>query len=335
MKDFHSLVTGGAGFIGSHLVRQLMDIGCNVAVLDNLSSGKLANLEPSAGNSTPTVLVEDLKRPKKLNQTVKNCEIIFHLAANPEVRVGTTDPQIHFEENILATYNLLNAIRQARSVKALVFTSTSTVYGDAMQVPTPENYGPLIPISTYGATKLACEAMIASYAHTFNLRALILRLANVVGPRSDHGVIVDFISKISTDAKSLEILGDGRQEKSYLHTTDCTNAIVHSAQAFLKNTERVDIYNVGSKDRITVKEIAEIVAEEMDAQDIRFEYTGGVEGGRGWLGDVKTMHLGIDKLLRSGWQPRYPSGQAVRLAARALVAEKMSQTEVRKPLGKT
>jgi UDP-glucose 4-epimerase len=322
MDGFNSLVTGGAGFIGGHLVSQLIGKGWNVAILDNFSGGKLANIETPAGSPAPTVFVEDLKKPKKLNQIVKNCEIVFHLAANPEVRVGTTDPKIHFEENILATFNLLNAIRQTKRVKAIVFTSTSTVYGEALEVPTPENYGPLIPISTYGATKLACEALITSYAYTFNLRALILRLANIVGPGSDHGVTVDFINKIAKNPESLKILGDGRQEKSYLHITDCIDAIVHSAKRFLKNTERVDIFNVGSRDRITVKEIAEIIAEEMGARDIRHKYTGGVEGGRGWLGDVKTMQLCIDKLLQCDWQPKFQSEQAVRMAARALLAKK-------------
>jgi UDP-glucose 4-epimerase len=325
MEDFDSLVTGGAGFIGSHLVSQLIDGGGNVAILDNFSSGKLTNLGITAGSLNPTVFVEDLKKPEKLNRIVDHSEVIFHLAANPEVRVGATDPKIHFEENILATYNLLNAIRQGKKPKVIVFTSTSTVYGEALQVPTPEQYGPLIPISTYGATKLACEALIASYAYTFNLRALILRLANVVGPRSNHGVTVDFVEKIAANAESLEVLGDGRQEKSYLHITDCVDAIVCSAKAFLGSAGRVDIFNIGSKDKITVKEIAKIVAEEMGASKIQYRFTGGVEGGRGWLGDVKTMQLQVDKLLGCGWQPKYLSAQAVRLTARALTARKKTQ----------
>ena len=267
-----------------------------------------------------TLVKEDLKKPLQLGDIVKDCEIIFHLAANPEVRVGETDPKIHFEENILTTFNLLEAIRQAKTPKTIVFTSTSTVYGEASRIPTPENYAPLIPISTYGASELACEALIISYAYTFNHRALILRLANIIGPKSDHGVIVDFIRKIIANPKQLEILGDGTQEKSYLHIEDCIEAITHLTNNFLKNTKKADIYNIGSHDKITVKEIAKIVAEEMGKPNIEYTFTGGVDGGRGWKGDVKTMQLSINKLLRTGWKPKHTSKQAVTLAAKALIA---------------
>jgi len=322
MDSYASIVTGGAGFIGSHLTERLLKEGYKVTILDNFSSGKLKNIKHLLGNPSLTIVKEDLKKPVQLEQTVKNCEIIFHLAANPEVRVGETDPKVHFEENILATFNLLEAIRQAKTLKTLVFTSTSTVYGEASQIPTPENYAPLIPISTYGASKLACEALIASYAHTFNHKALILRLANIVGPKSTHGVIVDFIRKLTTNPNELEILGDGTQEKSYLYITDCIEAIIHLTNEILNSsTEKVDIYNIGSNDKITVKEIAAIVAEEIGNPHVKYKYTGGVNGGRGWKGDVKTMQLSIDKLLKTGWKPKYTSKQAVRLAATNLIKD--------------
>jgi UDP-glucose 4-epimerase len=312
------LITGGAGFIGSHLTEKLLNQKHKVVVLDNFSNGKIDNIQHLQDNPSLTIVKEDLKRPKKLEQIINASDTIFHLAANPEVKIGETDPKTHFEENILATFNLLEAVRKNGKPKTLIFTSTSTVYGEAKLIPTPEDYAPLIPISTYGASKLACEALITSYTYTFNHRALILRLANIIGPRSNHGVIVDFIKKIKTNPRELEILGDGSQEKSYMYISDCIEAIMHLTNAFSKGTEKVDVFNVGSNDKITVAQIAKIVSEEMNTPRIKYKFTGGVDGGRGWKGDVKTMQLSIDKLLRTGWKPRHSSKQAVRLAARAL-----------------
>ena len=319
MADRMMLVTGGAGFIGSHLTEELLKQGNRVAVLDNFSNGKTENLQHLLHNPMLTLVKEDLKRPKKLGQLLSESDTIYHLAANPEVRLGETDPKTHFEENILATFNLLEAMRKARKPKTIIFASTSTVYGEATRVPTPEDYGPLLPISTYGATKLACEALITSYAHTFNHRALIIRLANVIGPRSNHGVIIDFIKKIRTDPNQLVILGDGKQEKSYLYITDCIKAFIHLTKTFSKSTERFDVYNLGSNDKVTVTEIAKTIAQEMNTPEIEYRYTGGVDGGRGWKGDVKTMQLSVDKLVKTGWKPIYTSSQAVRLATKALI----------------
>lgn len=319
MNNNAVIITGGAGFIGSHLTARVLREGQIVTVLDNFSSGKPENLKHLRDPSL-TILQEDLKKPKQLEQVISQSEYIYHFAANPEVRVGETDPKVHFEENILATFNLLEAIRQARARKIVVFASTSTVYGDASEIPTPENYGPLIPISTYGASKLACEAMIASYAYTFNQRALILRFANIVGPRSNHGVIPDFTRKIRSNPHRLEILGDGNQEKSYLYIDDCIAAITQATGTFLNSPHKVDVYNIGSPDKITVKEIAKIVAEEMNKPDIEYVFTGGIDGGRGWKGDVKTMQLSIEKLLNTGWKPKHKSEAAVRLAAKYLIS---------------
>jgi UDP-glucose 4-epimerase len=224
----------------------------------------------------------------------------------------------------LATFNLLEAIRKNGKPKTLVFASTSTVYGEAKLVPTREDYAPLIPISTYGASKLACEALITSYAYTFNHRALILRLANIIGPRSNHGVIVDFIKKIRANPRELTILGDGNQEKSYMYISDCIEAITHLTETFSKSTEKVDLFNVGSNDKVTVAQIAKTVSEEMNTPNIEYKFTGGVDGGRGWKGDVKIMQLSIDKLVKTGWKPSNSSKQAVKLAARALIQENAS-----------
>ena len=199
-------------------------------------------------------------------------------------------------------------------VPNIAFTSTSTVYGEATTIPTPEEYGPLVPISLYGASKLACEALITSYSHTFNVHSWIFRFANVVGNRGTHGIIVDFIEKLSDDAEHLEILGDGRQSKSYLHVIDCVDAILFTVDHV---ADTVNIFNVGSKDTIDATGIAGIVVEEMGFKDVEFSYTGGK---RGWKGDVPRMLLAVDKLKELGWSPSYNSADSVRDTARALVA---------------
>jgi UDP-glucose 4-epimerase len=324
------LITGGVGFIGSHLTEKLLNEGHRIFVLDNLSNGKIENIQHLLNNPSITLVKEDLKRPRKLDQIVTSCDTIFHLAANPEVRVGETDPRTHFEENILATFNLLEAIRKDGTAKTLVFASTSTVYGEAKLIPTPEDYAPLMPISTYGASKLACEALITSYTYTFNHRALILRLANIIGPRSNHGVIVDFIKKIKANPRELEILGDGNQEKSYMHISDCIEAILHLIRAFSKGTQKVDFFNVGSNDKVTVSQIAKIVSDEMNVHNIKYKFTGGVEGGRGWKGDVKIMQLSINKLLKTKWKLEYPSEEAVKLSTKALIQEQTKMKRLSK-----
>jgi len=199
------------------------------------------------------------------------------------------------------------------NVKKILFTSTSTIYGEAQIMPTPENYGPLTPISIYGASKLACEALITSYSHTFDIQAWIFRFANIVGPRSNHGIITDFIRKLRENPKKLEILGDGKQEKAYLHVSECVNSILF---AMKKSKEKVNIFNIGSEDTISASGIGRVIAEEMGLPDVKFIYTG---GSRGWIGDVPGMRLDIEKLKNLGWKPAYTSEMSVREAARALL----------------
>lgn len=321
LKGSRILVTGGAGFIGSHLVDRLMKLGCEVTVLDNLSHGSLENLKRWLKNKRFRFVKGDLKEPGDAMRGVKGVDLVFHLAANPEVRVGETDPTVHFRENLVATFNLLEAMRKSEKAKTLVFASTSTVYGEAVVLPTPEDYGPSVPISTYGASKLGCEALAFSYAHTFGLRVLVLRLANVVGSRAAHGVLIDFIEKLTANPKRLEILGDGTQKKTYLYIEDCIDAILCTAEAFLDSKDKVEVYNVGSVDQLRVDRIAEAVVEEMGLKGVEFVFAGGVEGGRGWLGDVKYMHLSVDKLMKLGWKPKYDSEGAVRLAVKELLEE--------------
>jgi len=252
-----------------------------------------------------------------LKRATEKCEVIFHLAANPEVRLGSTAPEIHFEQNVVATYNLLESL-SSEGLDLFVFTSSSTVYGDAKVIPTPEDYGPLKPISIYGASKLASEALVSSFAYTYGFQAVICRLANIIGPRSKHGVIYDFINKLKRNPRELEILGDGTQRKSYLHVDDFVSAL---SMIIEKPRGKVEIFNVGSEDWVDVKTIAEIVTEEMGLKDVAFRFTGGVDGGRGWKGDVKYMLLSIERLKSLGWKPKLNSAEAVRRTARTLLGK--------------
>lgn len=245
-------------------------------------------------------------------------EIIYHLAGNPEVRAGTTNPAVHFNENIVSTFNLLEAIRKRGGLKSFVFASTSTVYGDASQIPTPEDYGPLMPISTYGASKLACESLVSAYANLCSFRAVICRLANVVGPRSNHGIICDFIRKLKANPSELEILGDGTQEKSYLHVSDCISGMVTCQE---KSIDPVGVLNIGARDQTNVMKIADVVCQEMSLKKVKIKCVRATEDGRGWIGDVKFMKLDVSKLERLGWRSRMNSEMAVRTAARDILSE--------------
>jgi len=310
------LVTGGAGFIGSHLVDELLKRGFNVRVIDNLSSGSLENIKHNIGNRSFEFIRGDLKNPEDSLKAVKNVEVVFHLAANPEVRVSTTAPEIHFRENVVATFNLLEACRKVGTVEKFVFASSSTVYGDAKVFPTPENHE-LRPISVYGASKAACESLICSYAYLYGFKAASLRYANIVGPRLRHGVIYDFLMKLKKNPNVLEVLGDGTQKKSYLYISDTIEATLLVTD---KLTEKFETYNVGNEDWITVAEIAEIVSKAAGLKP-KIVFTGGTPDGRGWPGDVKYMLLSNEKIKKLGWKPKHTSREAIELTAKALARE--------------
>ncbi len=309
------LVTGGAGFIGSHLVDALMGKGFHVKVVDNLSNGSTGNLQSWLDNPCFELIKGDLKDPDMAHRSVESVKVVFHLAANPDVKLGGSNPSVHFNENLLVTFNLLEAMRKSETAKYIVFASTSTVYGEPDMFPTPEDYGPLLPISIYGASKLGCEALVASYCHTFDLRGALLRFANIVGSRSNHGVIIDLIRKLRQNSSELEILGDGTQKKSYLHVKDLASAFL-TVLNVLGKSEFVEAYNVGSLDQVDVKRIAEVVSEEMRIAKPRFKFNRKVAGGRGWKGDVKVMQLSVEKLMGLGWKPTLNSEDAVRLSCR-------------------
>lgn len=302
----HALVTGGAGFVGSHLADRLLADGHTVTVLDDLSAGRRAWVPADA-----ELRVGDLTNRETAERAVAtDCDVIFHLAARSQV--NDDNPRSQFRANTAMTHALVTAAQTA-GVNKLVFTSSSTVYGEAPR-PTPEDYAPLEPISTYGASKLACEAVLSRAAHTTDLTVSVLRFANVVGPRLRGAVVPDFIEKLRGDPNQLKILGNGRQEKSYLHVEDCLDAIEHVLK---HGPGPVATYNLGTRTTTSVDRIATIVAEELDLEPTR-TYTG---GDRGWTGDVPKMRLSIEKIGALGWEPALNSDQAVRRATRELRAE--------------
>lgn len=308
-----SVVTGGAGFIGSHLVDRLVGQGEEVLVLDSLTAGSRANLAAAGQTGRMRLSVRDLAETG-WEAEIRGAKRVWHLAADPDVRQGSITPGSQYRNNILATYHLLEAMRTT-GVKELVFTSTSTVYGEASVIPTPENYAPLVPISVYGAGKLACEALISAYAHSFGIQAWVFRFANIIGPRSGHGVITDFVRKLRENPAELEILGDGRQKKSYLGVDECVGAMEY---AVTHAGETVNTFNIGSRDAITVREIASIVACEIGLTGVAYRFTG---GDRGWVGDVPRMMLSVDRLATIGWTPVKGSEAAVRDAVQSAIRE--------------
>lgn len=311
-----SLVTGGAGFIGSYLVEKLLSMNIETKVLDNLSAGKLSNLSFCTNNKNFSFEKKDLNESKDYINSLKNVKTVFHLAADPEVRTGFEHPENSYKENIQATFNLLENIRKS-DVEKILFTSSSTVYGEPSVIPTPESYGPCIPISPYGASKLAAESLISSYCHTYGISGIIFRLANIVGQKSTHGVTIDFMNKLKKNNKRLEILGDGNQSKSYLHISDCVDAIFN---CFITTDNKIEIFNVGNFDEVNVMSIAKIVSERMNIENVEFVTTGGADNGRGWIGDVKKMNLDISKLIKSGWKPSLSSHQAIDLTAKEILS---------------
>lgn len=307
------LVIGGAGFIGSHLVDRLLEQN-DVTVLDNFSSGKMDFVAHHLDDPNFHLIKADLLDACTLEKALYGKDMVFHLAANPDVKLGAENTRVHLEQNVLATYNVLEAMRKT-NVRRIAFTSTSTVYGEAKVVPTPEDYGPLIPISLYGASKLSCEALISSYCHTFEMQSWIFRFANIVGERGTHGVLVDFIRKLQQNPQELEILGSGKQRKSYLEVKDCVDAMVHCVE---NSRDEINIFNIGSIDSLDVTGIADIVTRKMGLSGVKYRYTGGIDG-RGWKGDVKVMQLSIEKIARIGWSPKTGSAGAIETAVDSLL----------------
>ncbi|WP_254525016.1 NAD-dependent epimerase/dehydratase family protein [Natrinema caseinilyticum] len=299
------LVTGGAGFIGSHLSERLLADGADVLVVDNFSNGDRDRIPDDAD-----FLEADLTEPTALEGHLDDVDLVVHLAASKHV--DTDRPHGQFDDNTRMTRNILESMADA-DVTEIAYTSSSTVYGEAPR-PTPEDYAPLEPISAYGASKLADEGLLSARAHSHDLTVWNFRFANVVGPRLRGAVIPDFVEKLRADPETLSILGDGRQEKSYLHVEDCLDAMLHVVE---HADDAMNTYNLGTRTTTSVDRIATIAAEELGVEPDR-EYTGGE---RGWTGDVPKMRLSIEKLSALGFEPRLSSDEAVRRSTREIVEE--------------
>ncbi|RDI70799.1 NAD-dependent epimerase/dehydratase family protein [Halopelagius longus] len=305
LSEKRVVVTGGAGLVGSHLAKRLLPEN-DVVVADDLSKGDEARVPDGA-----EFVQADMTDPDDVAEAItEDVDVVFHFAAYTDTNYA--DPRQLFEENTEMTYNVLERMEEV-GVTNLAFTSSSTVYGEAPR-PTPEDYAPLEPISVYGASKLADEGLISTYAHAKDFTVWLFRFANIVGPHQRGNVVPDFIEKLLEDPETLTILGDGRQEKSYLHVTDCVDAIAHVVE---NADDSLNTYNLGTRTTTSVTRIADIVSEEMGL-DPEYEYTG---GDRGWTGDVPRMRLSIEKLSALGWEPEGSSDEAVRRAARELIEE--------------
>ena len=315
-----TLVTGGAGFIGSHMTDRLIQNGIETTVLDNLSTGKMLNLSTSKDNKLFHFVNEDLNNIEGIRKALKDIKVVFHMAADPEVRTGVDDPHSSYNQNLKNTFYFLDEIRKS-GVERIVFASSSAVYGDAKIFPTPESYGPLMPISAYGASKLACEAYVSSFCHNHGIDGYIVRPANVIGSRSRHGVIWDFINKLMKNSKKLEVLGDGRQVKSYIHISDGVDGFFDC----LKSKNKVDVFNLGSNDSVEVINIARTVCKNMKLDDTEIATTGGVDGGRGWVGDIRKAHLDITRLKGLGWNPKLSSAESVDITSKEILKDPLLQ----------
>jgi UDP-glucose 4-epimerase len=308
-------VTGGAGFLGSNLVNTILDRGLgSVTVFDNFSTGRREYFGSRTNDARLAIQPGDVANYVDLVEAIRDHDIVFHLAANSDIARAVTDPLIDFDNGTRLTQNVLEAMRTT-GVKRILFTSGSGVYGDVPPKPIPEDYARKIPISTYGASKLASESLISAYCHMFDMIGTVLRFANVVGAHMTHGVSHDFTRRLHADPSHLRIYGDGMQSKPYIHAEDVATALLllvtHQIEAY-------EYYNVGSDDHLLVRDIADIVSAEMGLTGVEYEFTG---GSRGWRADVPVYRLDISKIRALGWRNIRNSREAVVAAVRSLIAE--------------
>ena len=313
MKAF---VTGGAGFIGSHLVDSLIKQGHTVTVYDNLSSGNKEFISQHLKHDTCRFIKADLLAFKKIEKEIAGHDTVFHLAANPHVRLGEIHTDLDMNQGVVATYNVLEAMRR-HAIKKIVFSSSSVVYGETTELSLPETYGPTLPISMYGAGKLGAEGLISAFCGTFDFQAWMYRFANIVGTRGTHGVIVDFIEKLKKNPHELEILGDGQA----MQTISLYQRLRRRHPLWIfHRTEKMNLFNLSCDTTTTVTRIAEMVTEEMGLHNVSFKYTGGI---RGWKGDVPRFQLDAHKINKLGWKASCTSDEAVRKAIRDVLDAKL------------
>jgi len=312
MEKIKYFIIGGAGFIGSNLVEKLLKEKHQVTVFDNFSNGKLKFLDRK--NNNLKVIKGDVLDEKRLREKMKDHDFVFHLAANADIAKSVQDPSIDFDLGIQATFNILEAMRR-NGIKKIAYSSGSGVYGDVGITPTDECFGPLMPTSMYGASKLSAEGLISAFCHVYDMQAWIFRFANVVGKNQTHGVAFDFIKKLNKNPKFLQILGDGKQSKSYIHVSDVINAMRYITD--LAN-EKINVFNVATEDYITVEEIADIVIEEMKLKSVMIDFTGGRGG---WKGDVPIVRFNIDKIHNYGWKAKLNSKKAIKKSVREMLQD--------------
>jgi len=317
LSEASYFIVGGAGFIGSHFTDVLLgsDRTRRVTIFDNFSSGREWHYEAHAGDPRLSVVHADASDVNALTATMDGHDWVIHLASNPDIARAADCPEIDFYRGTFLTNNVVEAMRRA-GLRRLLYASGSGVYGDTGTALVSEDYAPLVPISTYGASKLACESLIASYCAMFGLHACAFRFGNVVGPRQTHGVGYDFMRSLCAAPKRLRILGDGRQSKPYVHVTDVVEAALCAAA---RATAPFSVFNVATDDAVTVNEIAELAVETLGlGSKPLFEYTG---GSRGWRGDVPVIRLDSARIRSLGWFPKRNSREAVRQSLEELKAD--------------
>jgi UDP-glucose 4-epimerase len=310
-------IAGGAGFIGSHFADRLLadrDVAA-LTLYDNFSSGREWHYQHHKDDRRLRVIRNDVKDLNTLTRSMEGHDIVIHLASNPDIARAAREPEIDFQEGTVLTNNVLEAMRRSGARKIL-YASGSGIYGDLGEQEVEENYGPLVPISTYGASKLASEALISSYCHMFDFTGLVFRFGNVVGARQTHGVGFDFLRQLLTDPGKLRILGDGSQTKSYIHVSDVVEAVLLAAR---HSQDRFAVYNVAT-DYITVAEIARLATEcaGLDPARVQYEYTG---GNRGWKGDVPIVRLNTERIRSLGWVCRRSSREALRESMMSMLVD--------------
>jgi UDP-glucose 4-epimerase len=301
MKYF---VTGGAGFIGSELVQRLLKQNQQVTVYDNFSLGKQKFLDKR--NPNLKIIKGDIQNSSLLANSIKNHDFVYHLAANSDIPAGIKNSKLDFEINTVGTLNILNSMVK-HNVKNIVFASSSAVFGFPTQFPTSENYGPCLPESFYGASKLAAEGYISSFSNLHGIKSWIFRFANITGSPGTHGIIFDFMKKLNKSSKIFEVLGNGLQEKSYITNKMLIDAILKIIQKTKRNKQKIFLYNIGNNDTIKIKDIAKMFLNEHNSEK-KISYTGGKGG---WKGDVHKMSLDITKIKNEGWSPKKNSKQCI------------------------
>jgi len=305
-------IAGGAGFIGSEMAHKLWNEGHEIIIYDNLSSGNIKLVEDLIHKKRFYFYKADIKDLKTLTECMQGCDAILHFASNADIAKAISDPTIDFYEGTLLTQNILEAMR-INGIKKIIYASGSGVYGDHKDKWMDEDTSPMLPVSPYGASKLAGEALISAYCHMFDMEGFIFRFANVIGKNSTHGIILDVINKLKNNSKDLELLGNGAQSKSYVYIDDIIDGILEAIQW------DGNYYNIATLDYITVKQIADIICEEMDLKNVKYHFTS--TENKGWKGDIGICRLDSTKLRNLGWENKYTTEQAVRKSIREMLGK--------------